>query len=258
MGQKIQNCAFSVPKSTQMQEVALVTNISYDKKGPFHHKPPEFKLCAFLLKPFYERGNSLHEEIRSVCLVSVRHHFFPLLILNDLMVRPSKPYIFWKHITLATKSALFWLSTTKYWPLSLLPHLGKWALWGTFFARPLAFFNSGPNYPSKVLPPAPQPKPSGASGLFLHGGGPRSDNCASLKALIPNKSNSGDEGFATVWVNFRQMQTLILPLVNMNIETTYFRFFLYNFSENGFTKYITGVLNFQPTLDWSMFPLCET
>ena len=94
MGQKIQNCAFSVPKSTQMQEVALVTNISYDKKGPFHHKPPEFKLCAFLLKPFYERGNSLHEEIRSVCLVSVRHHFFPLLILNDLMVRPSKPYIF--------------------------------------------------------------------------------------------------------------------------------------------------------------------
>ena len=47
----------------------------------------------------------------------VHHHFFPFSEYSIIWwFRPCKLYIFWKHITLATRIALFWPSTTKYHP----------------------------------------------------------------------------------------------------------------------------------------------
>ena len=65
----------------------------------------------FLLDPF-RPGNS---AFGFVCLSVITFSFSEYWII--WWFSPCKPYIFWKHITLATSNALFWPSTTNYQPV---------------------------------------------------------------------------------------------------------------------------------------------
>ena len=52
-------------------------------------------------------------------VTSSTNQYRPLLTKYSMIwwFRPCKPNIFWKHITLATSTALFWSSITKYRPV---------------------------------------------------------------------------------------------------------------------------------------------
>ena len=74
----------------------------------------------FLLDPFHRRGRVLDRKFclsvcLCVCLSVITFSFSEYW--RVWWFTPCKPYIFWKHITLATTTALFWPSTTKYQPV---------------------------------------------------------------------------------------------------------------------------------------------
>ena len=69
-----------------------------------------------------------------VCLYIITFSFFKYWII--WWSRPCKPYIFWKHITLATSTALFWPSTTKY----QVPCPEYWMIWWFTPCKPYIFW----------------------------------------------------------------------------------------------------------------------
>ena len=72
----------------------------------------------FLLDPFHRRGRVLDRKFCLwVCLWICPSSLFPSPIIIIWWLTSCKPNIFWKHITLATSTALFWPSTTKYQPV---------------------------------------------------------------------------------------------------------------------------------------------
>ena len=79
-----------------------------------------FSVQWFLLDPFYRRGRVYNRKFCvSVCLSVdlsvITFSFSDYWIIGWLT--SCKPNIFWKHITLATSTALFWSSISKYRPV---------------------------------------------------------------------------------------------------------------------------------------------
>ena len=79
-----------------------------------HGWQPWLYWVTFLIDPFQRRDRVIDWKVcLSVCL-SVPHHFSLSEYWIIWWFTPCKPYIFWKHITLATSTALFRPSITKY------------------------------------------------------------------------------------------------------------------------------------------------
>ena len=101
----------------------LLTKINCSGSIPFDIKDTLNRLL-FLLDPFHRRGRVLDRKFcLSVCVsvcLSVRLSVITFSFSDYWIIwwfTACKPYIFWKHITLVTSTALFWPSTTKYQPV---------------------------------------------------------------------------------------------------------------------------------------------
>ena len=97
-----------IPNSNLFKQIQIISLI------PWQIKPFAIFPFAFLLES--TRGNSV---CLSVCL-SVRLSVITFSYFEYSIIwwsRPCNPYIFWKLIMLATSTALFWPSTTKYQPV---------------------------------------------------------------------------------------------------------------------------------------------
>ena len=83
-------------------------------------------ICVFYSTPSTEGVESTRVFCLFVFLYIITFSFFKYWII--WWSRPCQPYIVWKHITLATSTALFWPSITRYRPLLtkynqlVLPH----------------------------------------------------------------------------------------------------------------------------------------
>ena len=82
------------------------------------------KVCLsfslFFLDPFHRRGRVFDRKFSLSIYLFIHLSIITFSFIENSIIwcfRSCKPYIFWKHITLATSTALFWPSTTKYQPV---------------------------------------------------------------------------------------------------------------------------------------------